>query len=159
MAGQLIFHTIPYLSGQYIPYFSSCNDGYLSDKCLCTPPTTPQKSNHLVCSIEQNHNGSRCCSLLPSMYRVFWIISFHINVERLLTCISASWWFMSHHRLDWFRKNCNGSEEMDSTEESIAGAAAIYLWLAPPRCSPAANMDIASNEISPILRPTNPQSH
>lgn len=29
--------------------------------------------------------------------------------------------------------NCNGSEEMNSTEESSADATAIYLWLAPPK--------------------------
>ena len=45
---------------------------------------------------------------------------------------------------------------MNSTEESIAGAAAIYLWLAQPECSPA--VDIAFNETSP-MRLTNPQSH
>lgn len=44
------------------------------------------------------------------------------------------------------RKNYNGSEEMESTERSIAGATAIYLWLTPSRCSPAAYMDITSNE-------------
>ena len=60
--------------------------------------------------------------------------------------------------------------EMNSTEGSIAGAAAIYIWLAQPECSPIATGDIASNETlayadiafnetSPILRPTNPQSH
>ena len=102
MAGQLISHTIPYFSDHCIPYFWSCKNGYLSDKSLSTPPTTPQKSKYLVYSKEQTHNGSRCCSLLPSMYRVFRIASFHINVERLLTRISASWWFMSNHRLDWF---------------------------------------------------------
>ena len=30
-------------------------------------------------------------------------------------------------------------KEMNSTEESIAGAAAIHLWLAQPECSPDAN--------------------
>lgn len=101
MAGQLISHTIPYFSDHYIPYFSSCNNSYLSNKCLSTPPTTPQKSKYLVYSIEETHNGSRCCSLLPSMHRVFRIASFHINVEKLLTRISASWLFMSDHRPDW----------------------------------------------------------
>lgn len=63
-------------------------------------------------------------------------------------------------------KNCNGFEEMDSTEKSIADVAAICLWLAPPWCSPVGNIDIvfneilvytaiAFNEISPILRSTN----
>ena len=70
----------------------------------------------------------------------------------------------------WLAMTSNDSEEKNSTEESIAGATAIYLWLAPLRCSPVANMDIASNETlaysdiasnetSHILRPTNPQSH
>ena len=58
----------------------------------------------------------------------------------------------------------------EPTEETTGGAAAIYyLWLTPPRCSPAANMhtasnelpptyaDIASNETPPILRSTSPQ--
>ena len=68
-------------------------------------------------------------------------------------------------------KNSNDSEgEMNLTEDSIAGAAAIHLWLTQPECSPVATMkiasnetlayaDIAFNETSPILRPTNPQSH
>lgn len=37
-------------------------------------------------------------------------------------------------------------KEMNSTEESTPGVAARYSWLTPPRCSPAANTDIASNE-------------
>ena len=62
--------------------------------------------------------------------------------------------------LDVFGKNSNDSErEMDSTEESIAGAAAIHLWLTQPRCSPIAYADIVSNDTSPLLRFTNPQSH
>ena len=44
-------------------------------------------------------------------------------------------------------RTANDSEgEMNSTEESIAGAAAIHLWLIQPRFSPVADMDIASNE-------------
>ena len=35
---------------------------------------------------------------------------------------------------------------MNSTEESIAGAAAIHLWLTQPRCLPVATVNIASNE-------------
>ena len=38
-------------------------------------------------------------------------------------------------------------KEMNLTEEPIVDVAVIYLsYLAPPRCSPAANMNIASNE-------------
>ena len=48
--------------------------------------------------------------------------------------------------------------EMNSREGSIAGAAAIHIWLAPPKCSPVATVDIAFNETSP-MRLTNPQSH
>ena len=37
-------------------------------------------------------------------------------------------------------KNSNDSDrEIDSTEESTAGAAVIHIRLAPPRCSPDAN--------------------
>ena len=40
-------------------------------------------------------------------------------------------------------------KEMNSTEEPTAGAAAIYLWPTPSMYSPAADMDMASNETSP----------
>lgn len=51
-------------------------------------------------------------------------------------------------------KNYNSFEEMNLIEKLIADAAAIYLWLAPPRCSSIAKMDIIPNTTSPILRPT-----
>ena len=34
-------------------------------------------------------------------------------------------------------------KELNSTEELIAGAATIHLWLTQPRCSPVAYEDIA----------------
>ena len=60
-----------------------------------TPRTKPQTSKYLLYSIEQTHNGSRCGTSLPSMYRVFRIASFHINVERLLTHINTRWGSLS----------------------------------------------------------------
>lgn len=38
-------------------------------------------------------------------------------------------------------------EEMNMSEEPTAGVVAVYIWLTPPMCSPAACVDIAFNEI------------